>query len=475
MELRDKICSLVDAKADRFVQLNDSIWSTPELDFKETKSAAALIGALKAEGFQVEEGLAGIPTAFVGSWGSGKPVIGILGEFDALPGLSQKAGCPVKEPVEEGGNGHGCGHCALGSGSLAAAVAVKDYLQETGKAGTIRYYGCPGEEHGCGKMFMTRDGVFADLDAALTWHPGDSNSVWGISTLANRHIHFHFKGKTAHAAAAPQMGRSALDACELMNVGVNYLREHVIPEARIHYAYLDVGGDAPNVVQGTATTYYMIRAPKIKQVLELCDRVLDVARGAALMTGTEMTYEIKQGLCDYIPNRALSELAAECFSQVGAPEFDEADFALAKEFRATLSERERSAPPLAIAQLLGAPRAMEIAENGLCDVVLPYAHMPQMAMPGSTDVGDVSYAVPTAQLGSACAAIGTGAHTWQMTAQVGSAIGHKGLLTAGKALALTAVRLFEDPAVIDRAKQEHKLNVPDGYLCPVPDDVKPSL
>ena len=474
MELRDKICGLVDAKADCFVELNDKIWATPELDFKETKSAAALIEVLKAEGFQVEEGIAGIPTAFVGSWGSGRPIIGILGEFDALPGLSQKAGCPVKEPVVEGGNGHGCGHCALGSGSLAAAVAVKDYMKETGMTGTIRFYGCPAEEHGCGKTFMTREGVFDELDAALTWHPGDSNSVWGISSLANRHIHFHFKGKTAHAAAAPQLGRSALDACELMNVGVNYLREHIIPEARIHYAYLDVGGDAPNVVQGTATTYYMIRAPKIKQVLELCERVFDIARGAALMTGTEVSWEIKQGLCDYIPNKTLSELAAACMAEVGAPAFDEADYQLARQFRATLTEREQAAPA-ALVKAFGAKKAQEIADGGLCNVVLPYVHMPEIAMPGSTDVGDVSYAIPTAQMGMATAAIGTGAHTWQMTAQVGSSIGHKGMLAVGKALALTAVRLFQDPSIIERAKEEHKQNAPEGYLCPVPDDVKPSL
>ena len=308
----------------------------------------------------------------------------------------------------------------------------------------------------------------------LAWHPGDSNSVCG-HLLAGQPPHpFPFHRQDRPRGGRPPHGPQRAGRLRADERGrASYLREHVIPEARIHYAYLDVGGDAPNVVQGTATTYYMIRAPKIKQVLELCERVFDVARGAALMTGTEMTYEIKQGLCDYMPNKALSELAAECFRQAGAPDFDEADFEPARKFRATLSERERSAPPLALAQLLGMPKAMEIAQSGLCDVVLPYAHMPQVAMPGSTDVGDVSWVCPTAQVNTACYASGTPGHSWQLVAQGKAPVAHAAMLQAGRVMAGTAIDLFESPELLEKAKAEHAARVGDGYVCPIPAGVKP--
>ena len=236
-----KVKALVDQKSAKFIEVANQVWSTPELGFKEEKSAAALIAALESEGFTVETGIAGIPTAFIATYGQGHPCIGLLGEFDALPSLSQEAANDVHTPVAEGGNGHGCGHNLLGAGSLAAAVAVKDYMQANGMQGCVKYFGCPGEEFGCGKMFMARAGAFDGLDAAFTWHPGNLNGTWGVSSLANNSIYYYFKGKTAHAAAAPFLGRSALDACELMSVGCNYLREHIIPEARLHYAYRDVG------------------------------------------------------------------------------------------------------------------------------------------------------------------------------------------------------------------------------------------
>ena len=286
MEMVNEIKKLVDAKKEAFLHTSDLIWEYAEIGFQEFQSAKALTSVLKAEGFSVEEGVAGIPTAFVASWGEGKPIIGLLGEFDALPALKHGAADPVEATETVSENGHGCGHNLLGAGALGAAIAVKDYMQAHGLKGTIRYYGCPGEEFGSGKMFMARAGLFDDLDAAFTWHGGSYNAITADHSLANLCAYFKFKGRTSHAAASPHLGRSALDACELMNVGCNYLREHILPDERIHYAYTDVGGSAPNVVQDHACIFYYVRSPRLYQVLDLYERVKDVARGAALMTGT---------------------------------------------------------------------------------------------------------------------------------------------------------------------------------------------
>ena len=278
----------VDTVAEKICRMSDGIWEVPELGFQEFQSAKLQCDLLGELGFSVETGLGNIPTAFSGRWGSGKPVIGILGEFDALAGLSQKAGSPVQEPVVPGGNGHGCGHNLLGGGSIAAAYAVKEYLRATGKSGTVIYYGCPAEEGGSAKAFMARDGVFDELDAAFGWHPGTCNQVGCDSSTANYVVRYRFKGRSAHAAGAPHMGRSALDAVELMNVGIQFLREHVPTSVRIHYAITDTGGVSPNVVQADAEVLYMIRAPKISTVREVCERVDKVARGAAMMTETQV-------------------------------------------------------------------------------------------------------------------------------------------------------------------------------------------
>ena len=273
-------------------------------------------------------GVGGMPTAFKAVYGSGKPVIGFLAEYDALPELSQEGGCTMrKKAAGDNPDGHGCGHNLLGAGAMAAALAVKAYIEEHPEAGTVILFGCPSEEKGDGKAIMAREGVFDGVDAAFTWHPGDKNAIWSESTLANVSVFFNFKGVTSHAAAAPELGRSALDAAELMSVGVNYLREHIISDARVHYAYRDVGGIAPNVVQGHSRVHYFIRAPKSWQVKEIYKRVVDVAEGAAKMTGTEMTYELYAGLSDYIPNHVLSEVLHESMEEIGAPKYDEADFA----------------------------------------------------------------------------------------------------------------------------------------------------
>ena len=278
----------------------------------------------------------GIDTAFTASFGSGRPVIGFLGEFDALAGLSQEAGRVEKAALQPGGNGHGCGHNLLGVAAAAAAAAVKEYLEKTGQPGTVIFFGCPGEEGGSGKAFMAREGAFDGLDFAVTWHPSDVNSVRTGSSLANFQVLFQFEGVSAHAAGCPEMGRSALDAVELMNVGSNYLREHIIQEARLHYAVLDTGGYSPNVVQNHAGVLYLIRAPRIGQAKEIYDRVVDVARGAALMTGTQMHYELIKSCANVVPNRVMEQVMYEAMRDVPLPVYTEAEYENAGAFAGTV-------------------------------------------------------------------------------------------------------------------------------------------
>lgn len=388
------IKQLVAAKADTAAALAKEIWNYAELSYEETRSAAALIGALKNEGFTIEEGIAGIPTAFTATYavGSGKPVVGFLAEYDALAGLSQKAACPVQEPVTPGGAGHGCGHNLLGTGCYAAAVALKDYLEREKKDGTVIFFGCPAEEGAGSKQFIARAGYFDGVDFAYTWHPATINEVGSKGSVAIMGANFTFDGVAAHAGAAPHLGRSALDAVELMNVGCNYLREHMIDAARIHYAYSDPGGSMPNVVQSHAVIKYEVRAPKVSQVQELFTRVVDVARGAALMTGTKMNYEITMAFSDYVPNRTLGVVVDECLRELGAPDWTDADDQLALELlhsypRTTLAGiREELAGYFAPDEL---DRALE---KPLDRLVHPFNPRETSYDSGSTDVGDVGYA-----------------------------------------------------------------------------------
>ena len=474
MEAKNIVKEAVAKRAPALRELHHKIWESAELGYEEVQSALALRDFMAAEGFAVETGVAGIPTAFVASYGSGKPIIGILAEYDALSQLSQQPACPTKDPIPGQEGGHGCGHSALGTGSAAAAVAIKDYLDATGKSGTVRLYGCPAEENGWGKTFMARAGLYDDLDCAFTWHPFDNNAAWTFSSLANVSVKFKFFGRTAHAAAAPQAGRSALDSCEIMNVGVNYLREHVIPEARMHYAYLDVGGTSPNVVQDHATLSYFIRAPKISQVHEILERVKDIAKGAALICGTTMDWYIRTGVSDYIPNPTLTGILYDALVDVGAPDFDEADFALARQFRDSLGEDLRQASDAAILKSRGEEHGKKLLAQGLDTDIAPLV-LSKVAMPGSTDVGDVSYVVPTAQMGTAGMAIGTPGHTWQITGQTCSSIGKKALLKASEALALAAARVLDDPSVLEKAKAELKEETGGQYVCPIPAEVEPPV
>jgi len=475
---KQQLDQMIEDKRSLFIAASDKIWECAETRFAEYKSMEVLCKILRSEGFAVRQGLAGIDTAFVGEFGSGKPVIAILGEFDALSGLSQQSGLAEQIALSEGGNGHGCGHNLLGTGALAAAVAVKQYMVENNISGTIRYYGCPGEEGGSGKTFMVRDGVFNDVDLALTWHPFTHNTVMSIQSLANYQIYYKFHGKSAHAAFVPHLGRSALDAVELMNVGVNYLREHIIQEARVHYAVTNTGGISPNVVQAEAEVLYLIRAPQLSQVREIYERVCDIARGAALMTGTECEIIFDKACSNYIPNRTLENLMYANFNEVGVPAFDSADRKFASQIKSTLTPSDIT-NDLQMAKNYMGGQGQEIIrilkEKPLAEMILPYVYS-SMLLPGSMDVGDVSWIVPTAQLSVACHAFGTPGHSWQVVAQGVSDAAHKGMLTAGKVIARTAIDAFLNPTLVQQAQAELQETL-DGvkYVCPIPVGVTPSV
>ena len=461
----DHLAGLVEGKAPAYAALSDLIWGMPELRFAEHRSVEAQIAQLEAEGFRVTRNVAGIPTAFVAEAGEGGPVIGFLGEFDALAGLSQEAGVAEKRPLEAGGNGHGCGHNLLGAGAMLAAVSARDALREAGMPGRVRYYGCPGEEGGSGKTFMAREGAFDDLDAAVTWHPGAFNAVMSARNLANYQVYFRFKGKAAHAAGSPHLGRSALDAVELMNVGVNYLREHMPQEARVHYAITNSGGVSPNVVQAEAEVLYLIRAPRVAEAAALFERVKDCAKGAAIMSGTTWSFEIDKACSELLQNVTLETVLHGNFQALGAPAYDEADRRFAGEIRASLSAEDIASEVASF----GADPAL--AEAGLHDGVLPFDGTP-LVQAGSTDVGDVSQIVPTVQAWGACWAVGTPFHTWQAVAQGRSPHAHKGMAQAAKVMAATALDGFRDPELLARAKAElARRRGGSAYACPIPAEV----
>src|SRR5690625_601353 len=412
----------VELTKNKWTTISDYIWDHPELRYEEYESAKYLSDGLEKEGFTVTSGIANIDTAFVAEFGSGNPVIAFLGEYDALSNLSQKSGVAQQEPVVEQGNGHGCGHNLLGTGALAAAVTLKAYLEKNNVDGTVRFYGCPAEEGGSGKTFMAREGVFDDVDVALTWHPGPINAIWSFSSLANVQAYFKFTGKSAHAAAAPHLGRSALDAVELMNTGVNYLREHIIPEARIHYAVTNTGGFSPNVVQAEAEVLYLIRAPEIKQVDEIYERVIKIAEGAALMTETEMTMKFDKACSNYIPNRSLEKILYNKLLDSTIEQLTEEEIQFAKKLWESLTPHEKKSF-LNSSKNFGDSIYENISKGRyLADFVSPYEPI-ERPMAGSTDVADVSWVVPTAQLSAATCALGTPGHSWQMTTQGKSKIG----------------------------------------------------
>lgn len=461
----DRISQIIEEKKDIFINTSDMIWDYAETSFAEYNSSKLLCDILKQEGFSISEKVAGMDTAFIGSYGNGKPVVAILGEFDALSGLSQHSGVAIKSPVIKDGNGHGCGHNELAAGALAGAVAIKEYLEENRLPGTVRYYGCPAEESGFGKPYLVKEGMFDDVDFALTWHPGSSNFIFNFEMVAVMQVYFRFTGVSAHAGGYPHLGRSALDAMELMHVGINYLREHVIDKARLHYAITNTGGKSPNVVQSEAESYLFIRAPKTSQVKEIYNRVVDIANGAALMTGTKVDIIFDGACSNLIPNYTLSKIMYKNFAKIGPPSFDENEIMLAKEFDATLSEKDK---------LGDISQNKELQGKVLADIINPYFEI-NLVLTGSSDVADVSRTVPTAQCVTACSAIGTQFHSWQFVAQAKTPIAHKGILCAGKVIATTALEVMQNPEIIEEAKKELKNRLGgEIYISPIPVDLKPS-
>lgn len=463
-----KIWDNVDARKSELVALADRVWATPETCYMETRSSAEHRDELERQGFSVRMGVAGIPTALVAEAGAEGPVIAFLGEYDALPGLSQEAGLSAHRPIEDGGNGHGCGHNLLGAGAMLAAIAVRDWLAEQGLPGRVRYYGCPAEEGGYAKAFMVRAGLFDDVDIAITWHPGTAMEVWASDSLACTRIDFSFFGRSSHASAEPHLGRSALDAVELMNVGVNYMREHMPGNARVHYAVLDSGGIAPNVVQGFAKVRYAVRAGTLDEMSDLVARVENIAKGAALMTETAVTSRVLAATANFINCPPLQAVMARQIDALGAPAFDEDDIAFARRVQETLPG----------ANLDGAVRRFgEIASGkALADFVVSGRENGRHATMASTDVADVSWVVPTVQLSGANFALGTPFHSWQLVTQGKSAAAHKGMVHAAKAMAATAVELISNPELVEEARAA--LDARAGrarYRSPLPDDASPPL
>ncbi len=474
MNARDEIVASIEKKRDTYIDAACKIWDNPELAFHEDQAADILTGILEKEGFSVKRGLAGMSTAFLGVWGSGSPVIGIMGEYDALPGLSQESGCTERKPVVEGGPGHGCGHNLLGTAGVAAVVAMKEYMEAHGVKGTIRYYGCPAEEGGSGKAYMAREGLFDDLDAAFSWHPSRWLAPWMLKLNASLGTEFRFTGKASHAASAPQMGRSALDACELMNVGCNYLREHISSQAKIHYAYLDAGGSSPNIVQAHAAVKYLFRAPTVEEAIDIRSRVEDIARGAALMTGTTVEIAHKEGYSNYVPNTALTKVMGQAVEEVGPIPYDEADYELAKKFRASLPEDCTRNIDWRSTGLSASEAAEYFRTHVLYDRPGKYLEIDAVA-PASTDMGDVSHCVPAAQVEVPCYTIGTPNHTWQMAAQTRTSIGQKGMLEAAKCLALCGIKVLEDDGTIlaEARKEFDTMMGGKKYSCPFPAELHP--
>ncbi|MDR2870838.1 MAG: amidohydrolase, partial [Deferribacteraceae bacterium] len=447
-----------------------------ETAFEEYKSVELLLGILKERGFTIEKNTGNIETAFTATFGKGEPVIGILAEYDALSGMSQKAGTDKHEALHQNGNGHGCGHNLFAGATLGAALALAKYIADNNIAGTVKLFGCPGEEGGSGKAFMAREKAFDNLDVALTWHPMAVNGIFDNSMLANYQVLYKFKGLASHAAASPHKGRSALDAVELMNVGVNFLREHVIQEARIHYAITNSGGFSPNVVQASADVLYLIRAPQTPQVDEIYHRVNKIAQGAAMMTETEVEIDFIKACANVVPNKTLSKILYNNFLEHKLPEYTAEEQAFAASMAATVS----AATPDVERYLGSHPEAMreygtKLQGKALCDVIFPFfENAPDVLLAGSSDVGDASWSVPTAQIMTACYAMGTPDHSWQLVSQGRTSIAHKGMLLAAKVLASAAVDILHTPDVITKAKAELQARLGGmQYKSAIPANVKP--
>lgn len=449
---KGKAIQSLDTKQAHYTDVAKQIWGFAEMGYLEEKSSALLQGELSKAGFEIEKGVAGIPTAFIATYGSGKPIIGILGEFDALPGLSQEAFVPERKAIVEGAPGHGCGHNLFGTGSLAAAVEVKNWLAQNKVPGTIRFYGTPAEEAGDAKVFMVRAGLFNDVDAVVSWHAADRNSAGPSTNLATKSGVFRFYGVAAHAAAAPERGRSALDGVEAMDMMVNMMREHTTEPTRIHYVILK-GGEAPNVVPAYAEVEYLVRHRDREEVRSLWDRVVKCAEGAALGTETKVEVEVVGGTFDRLPNETLARAMHQNLVAVGGVEYSPEERAFAEKLSLTFGNRK-----------------VPIENAGRIE---PFGYSHTNA---SADTGDVSWVVPTVSMTAATYVPGTPGHSWQAVACTGSSIGMKGMMVAAKAMTMTTMDLFTNAKLLAMAKKEfNEKRGPDFKYEALVGDIPPPL
>ena len=467
--LKGQAWNWIDENEERLIELSDVVWGYAELGLVEHRSSKLLADELERHGFKVDRGVVGMPTAFVAAWGSDKPVMGVMGEYDALPGISQKK-VPYKDPLREGAPGHGCGHNIHGVSGMAGAIAVRYTMEELGLEGTVKFFGTPAEENYDGKVFMTRAGLFDDVDACLSHHPSSMNVAGLSSSNAVNNVKFHFYGKTSHAASSPEQGRSALDSVELMNIGVNFLREHVIEKARIHYV-IEEGGGQPNVVPDYARSWYYVRAPERDQLEPIYERVLKIAEGAAMMTDTRLEVEFLGGCYNKMPNKTLSELVVANMREIGAPEYTDEEL----EFAAKIAETVPRQQKIDALRKRKVPDYEKYVDVDLVTDVLDAWDEGEVSA-GSTDVSDVSWKTPTMEFGTTAFVLGAPGHSWQSVACSGTSIGHKSLIFAAKTIAGASLDLLTKPDTLDRARREHEERLLGrSYKCPIPDDVQPPL
>ena len=466
---KESAWSWISNNESRIIEVSDRIWDLAELGLVEYESSRIIADELERQGFKITHEVAGMPTAFVASWGHGRPTIGVMGEYDALPGLSQKL-VPHKEAIVDGGPGHGCGHNIHGVSGMAGALAVKAALEETGVPGTVRFFGCPAEESYDAKVFMVRSGIFEGVDACLSHHPSQFNAPRLSSSNAMNSVKFHFYGKSSHAAGSPEQGRSALDAVELMNVGVNYMREHIIEKARIHYV-IEAGGGQPNVVPDYARSWFYVRAPERDQVEHIYKWILRIADGADLMAETTHKVDFLTGIYNLLPNRTLGELVAANMRDIGPPEYTEQELEFAKKIGETVSKEQKRDSLIQV----NLPKWERYMDTDIVQEVFD-AWDDGMVMTGSTDVSDVSWKMPTMEFGTATFVLGTPGHSWQSVACCGMSIGHKSLIFAAKTIAGVVLELINKPEMLTKAQYEFKERLRGrAYVPPIPRDVQPPL
>ena len=474
-ETKKALLRWLDENTTRFTKMADQIWENPEIYWEEVFASGLLADYLESEGFSITRNPAGIRTAFIAEWGRGKPILALIGEYDALPGLSQ-VNEPVKKSAVEGGLGHGCGHHILGVASAVAAASVRNWLEVNNLPGTVRYYGAPAEENGGAKVFMVREGLFDDLDAALTYHPGIINMPSKGSTVAVVSSSFRFNGRASHAGGSPHLGRSALDAVELMNVGANYLREHVIDGTRIQYVITD-GGQAANIVPERAAVRYILRAEKPDYLLEVADRLRNIAKGAALMTDTTFEETIESGYASMVSNHTIADLMYQALKEIGPIQFTEEELAFAQQINDTFTGTNADYVERRI-DLLGLGKEDADALRVFNDQSLLGENFPAMdaaiVFKGATDVGDLSQVVPTGALETTCFPTCSPGHSWVNTACGGMSIGHKGLMHGAKALALTAANLYMDKENLKKVRVEFEQQMAGKTYTPlIPKDMYP--